>query len=156
MSIFSRAWEWLKKNFVSTAESADAVAITITEEVKSLLTNGTADFVANIIDSITKSGVSEDVVAILKVEVPKILAVELAVKGLPVNPTADDILAFEKEILSSFGVTSNTSKLYTVLAAQVYGIIQSTVNNTQGKFADWVFAVEQAYQDYSNDKDTSN
>jgi len=151
MSTLSNIWNWFKKNFLTAVESADAVAITVTEEAKTLLANGTGDFVAGLIDSVTKTGIAEEVVTILKKEIPNILVVELAIQGLPANPTPEQVLAFEQSILSAFGVLNNKSKLYTTLAAQVYGIIQSTVNTTPGNFADWVIAVENAYQDYTND-----
>jgi len=155
MSKLSNIWNWFKKNFLTAVESADAVAITVTEEAKTLLANGTGDFVAGLIDSVTKTGIAEEVVTILKKEIPNILAVELAIQGLPANPTPEQVLAFEQSILSAFGVLNNKSKLYTTLAAQVYGIIQSTINTTPGSFADWVIAVENAYQDYTND-DSAN
>lgn len=152
MSIFTSVWTWLKKAFGTIENSADSVAISITEDIKGALASGVLGFLANVIDALTKSNIAAEVVSILEAKIPEILAVELAIQGLPANPTQADILTFENAILKAFSVTDEKSKLYTVLAAQIFGIIQTTVNNTPGKFADWVSAVETAYQDYLTDQ----
>ncbi len=148
MSFFSDLWNTIKKFFNGELRKADDIAIVVTEGIKTALSSGAAGFLATVIDSLAKSNVAEDVLKLIKTYLPKVLATELALKGLPENPTEDDILAFEQDILQAFGVTSNSSKLYTTLAAQVYGEIKNTVESTPGKFADWVAAVEAAYQDY--------
>jgi len=148
-------WTWFKNIFKFVERHADVVAITITEEIKTALNNGVAGFLALIVDNLTKSHVAADIVEILKKNIQKVLAVELAVQGLPDNPTADDILKFENEILASFGKIDNQSKLYTTLAAQIYGLIDTTLKatpDTPPTFAEWVHVVEQAYQDYLQDK----
>ncbi len=155
MSIFKpliSAWTWFKKAFIDHTQSGASVAVVITETAKAILENPVVGFLANVLDGITHTGLPTAAIALINNQMPKILATELAIQGLPENPTPDQILAFEQDIIKAFGVkSSDNGKLYTVLSAQIYGIIQNTVNNTQGKFADWVIAVEAAYQDYQTD-----
>ncbi len=138
--------------FTHVVRDADIVAISVTEAIKSALDTGAAGFVAGVIDSLFKTHVAEDVLTILKKYIPKVLAAELAVQGLPDDPTEADVLEFENRILAAFSVHDEKSKLYTVLAAQIYGVIKKTAKETPGNFADWVSAVEEAYRDYLADK----
>lgn len=154
MSIISditRAWSWLTKNFVSHTESAAHVAVTVTEAVKTLLANPVTGILVNIADAVTGTQIPASIANTINGIIPKILAVELGIQGLPSNPTEAQILAFEQSILSTFNIASNNSKLYTVLAAQVYGIVQSTIANGNNNFAGWVGAVGTAYADYQKD-----
>ena len=152
-------WTWFKNLFKNILKHADIIAITVTEEIKNALDTGVAGFLANLVDQLTKSNIATDVAAFLKKNIPKILAAELAVQGLPDNPTVDDILKFETDILNAFGKISNQSKLYTVLAAQIYGLIDTTLKttpDTKPTFAEWVQVVEAAYQDYVLDQQDAN
>lgn len=152
-------WTWFKDIFKNVIKHADVVAITVTEEIKDALNTGAAGFFASLIDKLTKSHIAENIVDFLKTNIGKVLAVELAVQGLPDNPTSDDILKFETDILNAFGKISNTSKLYTTLAAQIYGLIDTTLKNTPDTpptFAEWVRVVEGSYQDYLLDKQDVN
>lgn len=146
-----QAWTWFKKNVVDHTKDAAKVAMVVTETVKTLLANPVTGFLTNLLDTVTNTQLPTEVVNIISGAIPKILAVELGIQGLPDNPTPDQILAFEQAILKAFNVNADNSKLYTILGAQVYGIIQDTLNNTPGKFADWVNAVEQAYISYQKD-----
>ena len=154
MSIPKAVWAWLVKAWHSIRVSADSVAIAVTEEVKGSLDSGVVGFIANAIDQLTKSKIADSIVADLKVYIPKVLATELAVQGLPDNPTQAQILTFENAILSAFNLHDNKSKLYTTLAAQIYGRISYAVSSTPGKFSDWVTVVEDCYQDYLGDLPT--
>lgn len=154
MSIFSpfiSAWNWFKKTFVDHTQSAASVAFVVTQTVKTLLANPVANFLENIADTVTGTQIATNAANAINALIPKVMALELGIEGLPDNPTQADILAFEQRIMSAFNVTDNNSKLYTVLAAQIYGIIQNTLNNTSGNFVDWVSAVQQAYLDYKAD-----
>jgi hypothetical protein len=154
MSIFApfiKAWTWFTTKFINHIQSAAHVAFVITETVKTLLANPVTEFLENIADTITGTQIPTNIANLINQEIPKILAVELSIQGLPANPTAADILAFENNIMASFNVTSNNSKLYTVLAAQIYGLIQANITNGTTNFAAWVTAIEQAYIDYKAD-----
>jgi hypothetical protein len=154
MSIFTdltRAWSWFTKVFVSHAISAAQVAVTLTETLKTILANPVTGFLVNMADAITASQVPSNIANLINSYIPKLLAVELSIEGLPANPTEADILAFEQRIMTAFNVTSNNSKLYTLFGAQVYGIIQQNIASGNQNFAGWVVAIEQAYTDYKKD-----
>jgi hypothetical protein len=146
---FSKAFAWLKKTFISIKTDGAKIAVVITQDLQDALSSGTADMIAKIIESVFPSvhNLPEVIVAELKVVVPKTLAVELAVSALPDNPTEQDIKDFEARILDAFNVHDDKSKLYTTLAADVYGILERHQGNSW-TFAQRVKAVEEAYQDY--------
>lgn len=125
---------------------AVVVAVSVTEAVKTALDSGAVGWIAQIVDSLAKTHLAEDVVALLQKNIPKILAAELALEGLPDNATADQIINFEQSVLDAFNLLDKKSKFYTVVSAQIFGVLQDTVNNTKGTFADWVIAVEKCYQ----------
>lgn len=138
--------------FTHIKKDVNVVAITVTEAIKLALDSGTAGFLAGIIDSLFKTHIAQDVLGLLKKFIPKILATELAIQGLPDNPTPDDILAFEQSVLKAFSVTDDKSKLYTTLAAQLYGHIKDALGDGKVTFAEAVIIIEATYQDYLTDK----
>jgi|GEM_PF-2812010 len=149
---FHKVWAWLKKVFAEIKDFAP-VAVSITEQIKAALDSGAVGFLAKVIDGLTHSQIAEDVIAVIEQYLPKVLAVELAIEGLPANPSDADIAAFEQRILAAFNVTDNKSKLYTTLAAQIYGLLKAALEANAGKltFAQIVALIEQAYQDYLDD-----
>lgn len=155
MSIFTKIGAWFAKVFKVIAVDADKFAITVTEYIKQGLDTGILGAIAKALDSIT-GHVSTEVLAFLQAEIPKALAVELAIQGLPANPTADDIATFEKEILTVIGGKDlvSKSKLWTTFSVQVFTLVQAALkaNNDNLTFAQIVALIEQAYQDYVQDK----
>ena len=153
-------WKWIKgwrldKVFISIKNDADKVAIAITQAVKDVLNSGVVDFLATIVSTVLPQlhDLPQEIVAKLNKLIPKILAAELALQGLPDNPTDADILKFEQNILEAFGLHDNKSKLYTTLAAQIYGIIKVDLDaGTPLTFAELVKDVDEAYQLYLKDK----
>lgn len=145
------AFVWLASNFVSHVKSAAPVAVTITEGLKAILANPVTGFLVNMADLVTGTTIPLAVANTINGIIPKILSVELSIEGLPDNPTPADLLAFEQRILAAFNVTSNNSKLYTELGAQIYGIIQTTEATGNTNFATWVMDIQQAYVDYQKD-----
>lgn len=128
-------------------------AVALTEEAKTLLSGGLVKGIADFIDSTLKTHIAQDVLDILNNAIPHILAVELAVEGLPENPTEQDILDFENRIFTAItGLPPiGASKLYTTLSAQIYGILRQALADNKFTFAEAVNAVETAYQDYLKD-----
>jgi len=154
MSLFTKIGDFLKKIWKGIKDDSDSVAIAITEEIQAGLNSGTLASFAQIIEAIMPATgkLPEQIVAKLQVAVPKILAVELAIKHLPDNPTADDLKIFEQDILNAFGLLDDHSKLWTTLSAQVYGIIKADVDaGTRYTFAQCVIDVEKAWQYYQQD-----
>lgn len=147
-------WTWFGKIFKSVKNDGSKVAIAITEEIKKFVLNPVAGFLATLVDKIFDTHLAEDALTLVKNNINKVLAVELAIQGLPDNPTEDEISAFENEVVKAVTNldTSGKSKLWTTVAAQVYGIIQTDINNnTPLSFAELVKDVEEAYQDYLKD-----
>lgn len=155
MSIFSKIiapFIWLYKTVAKGVKAEAPIAVTITEAVKTILSNPVTALLENIFDAVTGTKIAVDAANLINAQIPKILAAELAIEGLPDNPTPADILAFENRILSAFDVKADNSRLYTVLGAQIYGIINTTVQS--GKpvtFAVLVEDIEAAYADYKAD-----
>jgi hypothetical protein len=145
----SNALAWLKKTFTSIKTDGAKIAVVITQDVQDSLTSGIAEGLAKMIEAIFPSvhNLPTEIVAEMKLIIPKVLTVELAVIDLPDNPTEQDLFDFEKRILDAFNVHDDKSKLYTTLAAEVYGILERHQGNTW-TFAQRVKAVEEAYQDY--------
>ena len=160
MSLFSKIGDFLKRVWTSIKDNCDTVAITITEVIQSGLKSGTLYTAATIIEEIapTTGKLPETIVAKLQVVIPKILAVELAIQGLPSNPTTADIQTFETSVLTAFGLLDDKSKLWSTLSAQIYGIIKADVDKgTKYTFAQCVIDVENAWQAYQQDlADQSN
>lgn len=153
MSIFSKIGAWFAKAFKFVETDADKIAIAVTEAVKTAFVNGTLGFVASVLDGLLKSNVPTEIVNIIGSNINKVLAVELAIQGLPDNPTEADILKFEQDCLSAFGVHNDKSKLYTTLAAQIYGIVKQQADTGEKfTFAVLVIDVEQAYKTYLIDQ----
>lgn len=152
-------WTWFKNIFKNVKKHGAQVAITITEQVKDALNTGAAGFIALTVDNLANTHLAENVLSILRTNIPKLLAVELAVQGLPDNPTKEDILKFETDVINAFGKMDKKSKFYTTFAADVYGIVKETLETTPDKkptFAELVAAVEKAYERYLIDKVNSD
>lgn len=140
--------------FSGGLKAAATAAVSITEEIKTVLSSGFVKTVAGYVDEQFKTHLAEDVIAGINSAIPKVLAVELAVEGLPDNPTEQDVLDFENRVYKA--VTGldpvGTSKLYSTLGAQIYGIIKPQVDS--GEPLTWAIMikdVEDAYQDYLKD-----
>lgn len=147
-------WQWLGKVFSSVKKDAAKIAVAITEDVQSALKSGILGALADTISAIFPNvkHLPQDVVAEISNLAPKVLAAELAVQGLPDNPTEQDVLDFDKKILAAFELHDDKSKLYSVFTAQVYGILLKHVGKTGVTFADKLADVEEAYQDLQKDK----
>lgn len=126
-------------------------AVAITEEIKTLFAGGLIQGLAAFLDATLKTSIAVPVVTALNLAIPHVLAVELAIEGLPDNPAEADILKFENDVFTAVTGLSplGTSKLYTTLSAEIYGIIKPQVDaHIPLTFAVIVKDVEEAYQDY--------
>lgn len=151
-----RILAWIGKLFTHIIKDAAPVAVTVTELVKEAIESSPGKFLIDLLDKITHSHIPSDVAGVVSKALPKVLAVELAIVGLPETPSEDDIMAFEEKVLAAWSVYDNKSKLYTTLAAQIYGILQTTYQTTPDvppTWAEWVHAVEEAWQKYLQDKE---
>lgn len=155
MSLFT----WIGNIFKSGKAWIGSVAVHITEQVKTALASQTALTVENFIDDALHSKIAVDTAAAINAAIPKVLAVELGIAGLPDNPTEAQVLAFENSVYTAVtGLAPlGKSKLYTVLGSQIYAIISAQEKTgADMTFADIVKDVEAALQDYRQDLANGN
>jgi hypothetical protein len=150
-NIIKNIEDWFSKEFKNFQSQTDKIAIIITQDVQAALDSGIVDGVASVVSAVFPSvkNIPEEVVTELKVVIPKLFAVELAIEGIPANATQDDITKFANAVMAAFKINDNKSKLYTTWAAQIYGIL---LKDTTKTFASLVIDVEQAYQDLVADQ----
>lgn len=145
----TRLWAWLKKEFTDVEVSIAPVVVTVAQHVKQAIDNGELGFLATAISGLTGSPIPVEVVGILKVQLPRVIATALAIEGLPSNgATEDDIKAFEQRIIDAWALPQTyKSKVITLVAADLYGQIDAFVNSGEQKtFAQWVGFIEDTYQ----------
>src|SRR5690349_14376244 len=87
---------WFKRTFIDHSKSAASIAVTITEVIKTILSNPVTGFLENITDGITHTGIATEVGTLINNAIPKVIAVELAIEGLPDNATPEQIVAWEQ------------------------------------------------------------
>jgi len=154
MSIFTKIWAWVKKTFNTIKVDVAPIAVGIVEDIKNAEANGILPAIANALSTIT-GGLSVTINADIQAAIPNTLAALLALEGLPSNPTADQITAFENAVLKAISSKSfqQKSALWTTLAGQVYILIATDLKQNNGTltFAQIVTLVEDAYQQYLAD-----
>ncbi len=141
--------------FKSFKKGVAKTAVSITEAIKTATEGSIVKTLASFIDGALNTHLAEDARLLINKLALKALAVELAIEGLPDNPTEDDITSFEEDVITVVsGLTpSQSSKLWTTLAAQVYEHIKEALGNDDViTFAEIVNVVEESYQDYIKDK----
>lgn len=153
MSIFSKIGQWLGKAFNTIRIDADKVAISVTEAIKQGLDDGILPLLADIIPG----NIPKEVIALLEIWVPKLLAVELAIQGLPEKPTGQQIQDFTNVVIAAVASKSdlNKSQLWSTFAGQIYNLIESAINanpNHGLTFAQIIKIVDDAYNDYKLDQ----
>jgi len=147
MSIFTDVWAWLKKEFKHITTDLDKVAITVTQQIKMAAESPEAGFIAKLIDGLTKSGVATEVIGIVKLAASKALAIELAIQLPNGIASEEEFLAWEQKVLEAVGIHSDTSLLYTRIAATIVRDVQAfTQDGSAVSFAEAVQIVEDAYQ----------
>jgi hypothetical protein len=149
-----KGWK-LGKVFKSAKDFVDKVAVSVTQGIKTAAEGTIAQTISVVIDEALHTHLAEDALAVIKIAAMKALAVELAIKGLPDNPSGDDILAFEKEVFEA--ITGKTpqaqSKVWTTFAAQLYEDIHEAIGeNTTLTYAQIVILIEKAYQQFKEDQ----
>lgn len=150
MSIFNRAWKWLKHALLNGEKKVIPIAIAVTEGIKTALDSGVLDFIGKFAETIFPQvhGLPEDLLKIIKENIIKILAAELAIKALEGIPTSDQIKEFESTVLNAFGLHDKKSKLYTEMAVQIAQDVDAFIygGDKERTFAQWVDLIEKEYQ----------
>jgi len=154
-SILKSIGNWFAKAFNSIKDDADTVAITLTQYLKVALDSGLLKTIADLIPG----GLGKDVITVLQNAIPKILALELGLQGLPDNATPEQIQAFILSIEQAVGGKDFQAKsaFWTKFSVQVYSLIQTEINKSPDHatltFAQIVSIVEEAYQQYMADQE---
>lgn len=141
--------------FRNFKKGAGKAAISITEAIKTASEGTLFKTLSNTIDSVFHTHLASDALELIHTATIKALGVELAIQGLPDNPTEADILEFETAVVKAISGLDpkGQSKLWTTLAAQTYGTIQEALKDDNVlTFAEIVDIVEKAYQNYLEDK----
>lgn len=156
MSIFkaigkaaSAVGKWIAGAFTWVQKKEAPFVVGIVEELQTFWKTGTPGFIASILDTLTKNQVPTNIVNALGAALPKVLAANLAIEGLPTDFTPEQFADFEQRVLAAFGVTDNKSKLYTSLGADLLGIVRK--HTQPGQDYTWFTLasdLEEAYQDY--------
>jgi hypothetical protein len=150
MSIFTKIWSWLKTAFTHITTDLDKVAISVTQQIKKAADSGELQFVANIIDGLTHSGVASEIAGTIKNSIVKVLSFELALQ-LPENFSGDDLIAWEQRVMDAIGVHKDKSAIWTKVSATVIRDVQAfTQDGTSVSFAEAVKLAEDAYQTYKD------
>jgi hypothetical protein len=150
MSIFTRAWKWLKHALADGEQKVLPIAIAVTEGIKTALESGVPDFVANMVETLFPQvhNLPDQLLKVIKENIVKVLAAELAIKALEGTPTDEEIKDFEAAVLNAFGLHDKKSKLYTELAVQLAQDIDTFTEggNKDRSFAEWVIEIEKEYK----------
>lgn len=151
MSIFTKLFSWLKKAGHNIEVEAAKIAVAITEALKMAAANGSLNIIGDIVDFLTKSGVGSVVVEKVKVILPNLMSIALGLESPPEQATAEQIAEWSDEVLKALGISSDKSKFYTIIAADLAKDIQIHLAANGGKdltFAQWVEIVEDTFKDY--------
>jgi len=142
--------------FKCVKTDGDRIAVAITEGIQTALKSGAVTEVAQIIEAIFPNvkNVPTDLVAKLQVLVPKVLAAELEIQALPAGASEDQIKTFVSDVLTSFNVKQDKSKLWTTLSGSLYSILRAYTGGTSMTWIEVVNEVEEAFQAFKNEQAT--
>ena len=132
------------------ADDAAPVAISITQGIKLALDSG----LVKVITDLIPGNLDNEIVGFLQTAIPKALAIELALEGIPDNATPEQIQEFILLVEKSVGGKNwqEQSAFWTKLAVNIYNQIQADLNKDPNhaniSFADMVAIVEEAYTAY--------
>lgn len=149
-SILKSIGGFFAKIFKNIKEDADTVAITITQGIKLALDSG----LVKVITDLIPGDLDAEIVAFLQNAIPKALAIELALQGIPDNATPEQIQDFILLVEKSVGGKNwqEQSAFWTKLAVNIYNQIQADLNKDPAhaniSFADMVAIIETAYSAY--------
>lgn len=160
MSIFTKAFAWLKKAFSFAQKEAAPVVVSVLEAVKAGEDDGILPAIASVLDHAT-NGLSVTINDELKKDTVKVISVALA---LEVPTDMSDAAAIEKWEASVIQAWTQKTALgikgqvITTLGAQLYALFAPVFEpgGTGITFAVIADKIEQAYQDYLADVTAAN
>ncbi len=119
MSIFTKARDWLKKEFTHITTDYVKVAVTVTEEIKAIASSPEVGWMAKILDKLATHGIAVEVLGIVNSSVQKALLIELAIQVPYGNIGSDNFAAWEQNVLEAIGVHKDQSIIWTRLTTTI-------------------------------------
>ena len=153
-SILHDIGSWFSKAFNTVKDDVAPLAVTITESIKMVLDTGLVKAITDLIPGT----LDDKIVAFLQDAIPKALAIELGLEGLPDNATEEQITAWITSVEKAIGGKEwqAKSQFWTSLSVRIFNDIQNGYNqDPEAKslsFATIVSIVEDAYQSYKDAK----
>lgn len=139
---FAGAFKWVETDGAK-------VALAILEDYKTAASSGMIDFFAKIADGLTKTNVPTEIVTKINAALPNLMADALGLQALGTNPTDEQIQALSQQILTEWGMLDNKSKFYSVVGADIIGIIRKdTQPGVVFNFAMATTDLKTVYDDY--------
>lgn len=155
-------WTWFEKVFDEAELKVNRVVVSILQAVQGLEDSGVLPFIAKILDKAT-GHLSTEINEGVKKAVTAGLVTELAIAGLPANPTEQDIKDFDSRVISAFAgkkaAQSMPGQVVSQLGAQLYNIIHTSIGQAVGKpltCAVIITDIEQGFQDFLQDEASAN
>jgi len=159
MSIFTKVWIWIKKEFGQFESFAvhhiAPLAIAIGEEVKETLDNGTVVEIIDVIAAQLKvQGVADEIIAVFKLNAPRLISFGLILEAPPTNATPEQMGEWTSKLFNTWSTNKhliNRGQFFTVFTAQMAQIIEALTQKEQTSFGDWAVAVQQGWMFYQED-----
>lgn len=144
--LFAFKFKWIGKLFSNANHNFLQAAIDITNVVKVALQSKLVDFLTSVIPGT----VDDKIVAILRTNVPILLADELLLQQVGAPATEADAQALATKLIDSFGKLSDgdKEKFFTSIAAQTYIFLQQHQNGQHVTFGEAATLAESFYQDW--------
>jgi hypothetical protein len=151
--LFAFRFQWVAKLFHNSRKNFLQAAIDITNVVKTAVNSKIVDFITSVIPGT----VDNSIVAILRDQVPKILADELLIQATGAPATEADAQALAQKLIDSFGSLSdvNKEKFFTSVAAKIYIFLQAHDNGQKVTFGEAATLAESFYQEWLADQTTN-
>lgn len=144
--LFAFKFKWLGNLIHSANGSFLQTAIDITNVVKNALQSKLIDFLTSVIPGT----VDDKIVAILRANVPILLADELLLQQVGAPATEADAQALATKLVDAFGTLNDAAKekFYTSIAAEIYIFLQQHQNGVKITFGQAATLAESFYQDW--------
>lgn len=143
MSIFTKFWALITGAAHAVEFNYAKVVVAVLQEVKVAMKTGVVGFVANTLDELTKSKIPTEIVDGINKFLPAALSTALAIQAPPATADPATILAWEKTVLDAWNIHDDKSKIYSVVGADLLGII----NKKNQTFAQRIKDLDKTYQD---------
>jgi len=145
-TFFGKLFGWIGDLFHNANHTFLQTAIDVTQAVKDGLNSGIVDLVTGLIPG----NIDNEIVTILRKNLPIILADEMLLQGINENSTEADVQALAKKIVDSFGgfSTDRKEEFYTSVAAKIYKLLKQVKDGQKVTFGEAASLAESMYQSW--------